>query len=265
MRQPCRPSHQTDFRHAFATCLPLLFSTIMTPPGTRRAEQQATTPEQLMPTGGATSAARGPAPNVTAAAVSSAYRRYAPVYDTVFGAVLEPGRKALAAAVAEEKPGSLLEIGVGTGLLLPQYPKEVAVTGIDLSAEMLEKARERANQMPDRSIQLLHSNAETLQFDDAAFDCVTIPYVLSVTPEPGRLLAEARRVCRRGGAIMVANHFSGSRAWWLLEKLVSPLAAKIGFSSEFRYDEQIVARGCQVERVQPVNLFGLSKLVVIRN
>ena len=237
----------------------------MTLPKTRHAQSHAATPDQLVSTGSGAAEADARPRAVTPDAVSSAYRRYAPVYDTVFGAVLEPGRKALAAAVADEQPGSLLEIGVGTGLLLPQYPKEVAVTGIDLSAEMLEKARERANQMPDRSIQLLHSNAETLQFDDAAFDCVTIPYVLSVTPEPGRLLAEARRVCRRGGAIMVANHFSGSRAWWLLEKLVSPLAAKIGFSSEFRYDEQIVARGCQVERVQPVNLFGLSKLVVIRN
>lgn len=237
----------------------------MTHPKTQRAQTQAATPDQFVSTGTGAAETNARPRTVTPDAVSSAYRRYAPVYDTVFGAVLEPGRKALAAAVAEEKPASLLEIGVGTGLLLPQYPKEVAVTGIDLSAEMLEKARERADQMPDRSIQLLHSNAETLQFDDAAFDCVTIPYVLSVTPEPGRLLAEARRVCRRGGAIMVANHFSGSRAWWLLEKLVSPLAAKIGFSSEFRYDEQILARGCQVERVQPVNLFGLSKLVVIRN
>ncbi len=238
----------------------------MTQPKTHhRAQTQAATPEQLVSTGSGAAEANPRPRAVTQDAVSSAYRRYAPVYDTVFGAVLEPGRKALAAAVAEEKPGSLLEIGVGTGLLLPQYPKDVAVTGIDLSAEMLEKARQRASQMPERSIQLLHSNAETLQFEDAAFDCVTIPYVLSVTPEPGRLLSEARRVCRRGGAIMVANHFSGSRAWWLLEKLVSPLAAKIGFSSEFRYDEQILARGCQVERVQPVNLFGLSKLVVIRN
>ena len=238
----------------------------MTQTRPRATSAHAATPEPRIALGSSagrsTSARNG---TVTQDAVSKAYGRYAPVYDMVFGAVLEPGRRALAAAVAREQPASLLEIGVGTGLLLPQYPKEVAVVGIDLSAEMLDKARQRADQMPDRSIRLLQSNAETLQFDDAAFDCVTIPYVLSVTPEPARLLAEARRVCRRGGAIMVANHFSGSRAWWLLEKMVSPLAARIGFSSEFRFDEQIVARGCQVERVEPVNLFGLSRLVVIRN
>lgn len=236
----------------------------MTPPKTRHAQTHAATPDQLVSTGSGATEAKARSRAVTQDAVSSAYRRYAPVYDTVFGAVLEPGRKALAAAVAEEKPGSLLEIGVGTGLLLPQYPKEVAVTGIDLSAEMLEKASERADQMPDRSIQLLHSNAETLQFDDTAFDCVTIPYVLSVTPDPDRLLREAMRVCRAGGAVFVLNHFSGSRSWWLLEQAARPLAARIGFKSEFSLQERVFDLGYEAEYVRSVNLFGLSRLIALR-
>ena len=203
--------------------------------------------------------------DITPAQVTTTYRHYAPVYDWVFGAVLEPGRRALAAAVSAEKPANLLEVGVGTGLLLPQYPAQTAITGIDLSPEMLEKAQQRANAMPERNIRLQHSNGETLGFPAASFDCVTIPYVLSVTPDPARLMAEALRVCKPGGSIYVVNHFSGSRSWWLLERVARPLAARIGFRSDFDFKKQMLDRGWQIESVRTVNLFGLSKLVLIRN
>ena len=89
--------------------------------------------------------------------------------------------------------------------------------------------------------------------------------MLSVTPDPVRLIAEAQRVCKPGGSIYVVNHFSGSRSWWLLEQVARPLAARIGFRSDFGYQEQMLDRGWQIESVRSVNLFGLSKLVLIRN
>ena len=201
---------------------------------------------------------------VTASAVGSAYRRYAPIYDWVFGAVLEHGRRVLACAVNAEHPATLLEVGVGTGLLLERYPAETKVTGVDISQEMLDRAAVRAKQMPERSIVLVRGNAETLDFPAESFDCVTLPYVMSVTPDPGRLLAEAMRVCKPGGTVCVMNHFSGSRTWWLLEQLVRPLAARIGFRSDFGLQQQIFDRGYQAESIQSANLFGLSRLVVIR-
>ena len=201
----------------------------------------------------------------TAGDVVDTYRRYAPLDDWVFGAVLEPGRRALAEAVRRENPATLLEVGVGTGLLLPQYPAEAKVTGIDLSQAMLDKAQQRAAQMPERDIRLLRSNGETLGFAANAFDCVTLPYVLSVTPDPARLIGEALRVCKPGGSIFVVNHFSGSRTWWLLERMVRPLAARIGFRSDFSLQEQILDHGWQIESIRTVNLFGLSRLIHIRN
>ncbi|MFC4729350.1 class I SAM-dependent methyltransferase [Coralloluteibacterium thermophilus] len=197
--------------------------------------------------------------------VIQTYDRYAPIYDRFFGAVLEPGRKRLAAAVARLQPETLLEVGVGSGLTLFQYPEKTRVVGVDISEGMLEHARRRADAMPERDITLRAMNAEAMDFPDASFDCVTVPYVLSVTPEPARLVAELRRVCRPGGTIMILNHFSGSRFWWLLERAVRSIAARIGFRSDFDYAEQILAHDWTVESVEPVNLMGLSKLVIIRN
>jgi len=193
------------------------------------------------------------------------YRFYAPIYDTLFGATLEPGRRALSETVHALKPGSILEMGVGTGLTLGRYPAAAHVVGVDISHEMLDLARRKISHLPERNIQLHAMNAETLDFPDDSFDCVTLPYVLSVTPDPSRLVAETRRVCRKDGFIVILNHFSGSPFWWLLERAVRPLADRIGFRSDFNFNEQILVHDWQVESVQAVNLLGLSKLIAIRN
>lgn len=202
---------------------------------------------------------------ISAENIASTYRRYAPLYDSVFGAVLEPGRRALAQAVVTLAPATLLEVGVGTGLMLGRYPSACAVVAVDLCPEMLAVAGQRAAQLRDRRIRLEVMNAESLDLPDASFDCVTVPYVLSVTPNPQRLVAEIRRVCKPGGSIIIVNHFSGSRFWWLLELLVRPLASRVGFRSEFSFAEHIARYDWQVCSVKPVNFFGLSKVVTITN
>lgn len=197
--------------------------------------------------------------------VVDTYRFYAPLYDRLFGAVLEPGRHALTDAVCTMRPNSVLEVGVGTGLTLERYPDSASIVGIDISHEMLDIARERADKLPGRSIHLAAMNAEAMDFPDACFDCIAIPYVLSVTPNPERLVAEIRRVCRKGGAILILNHFSGSRFWWFLERAVRSLANRIGFRSDFCFDEQILKYNWEILSVKKVNFLGLSRLVVIRN
>lgn len=193
------------------------------------------------------------------------YRAYAPVYDWLFGAVFEPGRQRLTAAVRKLQPRSLLEVGVGTGLTLEQYPAASSIIGIDLSQDMLAKARQRADDLPGRQIQLAVMDAESLDFQDDSFDCVTLPYVLSVTPNPDRLIREARRVCRPGGTIVILNHFSGSAVWWALERVFRSLAKRIGFRPDFRYADHILRHDWEVMSVQSVNLLGLSKFILIRN
>ncbi len=202
---------------------------------------------------------------VSEQAVIRTYRRYAPVYDRLFGAVLEPGRRALAAAISALAPRSLLEVGVGTGLTLARYPAATHVVGIDISAEMLHVAQERAAKLDRANVRLECMNAEAMAFEGGTFDCVVLPYVLSVTPDPSRLVREARRVCRRGGTILLLNHFSGSRVWSLLEAAVRPLAAKIGFRSDFDFEEHVRCHDWEIQSVCAVNLLGLSKLVTIRN
>jgi phosphatidylethanolamine/phosphatidyl-N-methylethanolamine N-methyltransferase len=198
--------------------------------------------------------------------VARTYDRYAPVYDRLFGHVFEPGRALMAQVACAHAPRRLLEVGVGTGLTLARYPRDTQVTGIDVSADMLQRARRRAAaELRGRDLRLEQVDAEHMPYADASFDCVTLPYVLSVTPNPARLVREVRRVCRPDGVIVVLNHFNGSGFWWLLERAARPLAARVGFRPDFCYREHVLAHDWQVLSVRSANLFGLSKVVELRN
>lgn len=202
---------------------------------------------------------------LSSARVMRTYRFYAPIYDRVFGAVLEPGRRALGRAVGGLRPPTLLEVGIGTGLTLRHYPEGTAVTGIDFSEEMIGLARRRLERLHGRRVELRQMDAEAMAFPDGAFDCVTLPYVLSVTPDPDRLCAEVRRVCRKGGTVFVLNHFSGSRRWWLMEQVLRAASQRIGFRADLSFEAQILGRDWRVRSVTAVNPGGLSRLVEIEN
>lgn len=202
---------------------------------------------------------------VSRAQVESSYRRYAPMYDLVFGAVLSPGRVAMAQLVARLAPERILEVGVGTGLTLGRYPAQARITGIDVSRDMLAAAQQRVSGKDAGRIDLRVMDAEAMDFADGTFDCVTLPYVLSVTPHPDRLVAEVRRVCRKGGHIVIVNHFSGQPPWRLLERLFRPLAGWLGFRSEFSLEHHVTRHGWKVLSVEPANLLALSRLIHIRN
>ena len=202
---------------------------------------------------------------VTRQAVERSYRTYAPVYDWVFGRSLGPGRVAMARLVCELAPPRILEVGVGTGLALASYPREAQVTGIDVSEEMLAVARRRVGAADAGRITLQRMDAEAMDFADASFDCVTLPYVLSVTPHPDRLVAEARRVCKPGGDIVIVNHFSGQRGWRWLERLAEPLSVRLGFRTRFDLDQHVHRHDWQVLSIEPTNVLSLSRLIHVRN
>jgi len=196
-------------------------------------------------------------------AVKAAYRRYARIYDAVFGPVLQPGRRALLERL-ELKPGDrVLEVGVGTGLSLPLYPRRVRITGIDVSREMLEKARARVKRRRLDNVEaLLEMDAEQMAFPDASFDKVVAMYVVSVVARPGRLLEELHRVCRPQGEIFIVNHFrSDNRFLGALEKALSGFSSQLGFHPDF--DLREVLTDYENGDVARVNLF--QKVVRLRN
>jgi phosphatidylethanolamine/phosphatidyl-N-methylethanolamine N-methyltransferase len=168
--------------------------------------------------------------------VASAYGRWAPVYDLVFGPVVRQGRRA-AIDVAERIGGRILEVGVGTGISLPGYAPANRVYGVDISEPMLEKARRRVNALNLDHVEAIEvMDAEKLDFPDNAFDVVVAQYVITSVPNPEKALDEFARVVRPGGEIVITTRVGAEQGLrGKIEKALMPVTSRLGFRTEFSF------------------------------
>ena len=199
-------------------------------------------------------------------AIRSAYRRWAPVYDNTFGRVAAEGRKH-AVEIINRGQGRVLEVGVGTGLSLPDYRRQLEIVGIDLSPDMLEKAHERVAEEDLTNVTSLHEmDASELKFPDGSFDTVVAMYVMTVVPDPEKVMRELARVCRPGGEVLLVNHFSAAEESMLgwVERRMAPFADKIGWRPVFDIDRVMVCEDLKLVEKRGLRPFGLFTMIRFR-
>jgi phosphatidylethanolamine/phosphatidyl-N-methylethanolamine N-methyltransferase len=169
--------------------------------------------------------------------VTKAYARWAPVYDLVFGAVFERGRHAAVAAAAQVG-GRLLEVGVGTGISLPLYSRDLKIFGVDISEPMLRKAHERVAEFNLTNVEGLQvMDAEHLDFPDASFNVIVAQYVITTVPNPEATLDEFARVLKPGGEIILVSRVGAEAGLRRsLEHWFQPAARKLGWRTEFSFE-----------------------------
>lgn len=208
----------------------------------------------------------GPASSLDTESILDAYRRWAGIYDTVFGGVSSWGRLK-AVGLVNRLPGrDVLEVGVGTGLALPHYTRDKRITGIDLSVEMLRKAKERTRREHLSHVHaLLEMDAEKTSFADASFDIAVAMFVASVVPNPKALLQEMRRLVRPGGNILFINHFAAEKGprWWL-ERAMAPASRALGWHPDFAMGAMFSPEDMAQIEAEPVRPLGLFTLVRLR-
>ena len=198
--------------------------------------------------------------------VAKAYARWAPYYDIVFGAVFDRGRRE-AIASAERIGGRILDVGVGTGLSLPDYNPVNRLIGIDISEPMLRKAQERISRQGLRHVQgLAVMDGEKLAFPDAAFDVVVAQYVITTVPNPEGALDEFARVLKSGGEIVLVNHIgaeAGLRRSF--EQMFAPVARRLGWRPEFPWGRLVewgkMRRDVRLVERRPMPPFGHFSLI----
>ena len=194
--------------------------------------------------------------------VERAYELYAPVYDFIFDWIFAPGRVAAVKHLDIQRGDSVLEVGIGTGLNLPLYPPACRLTGIDLSAEMLDKAVERVQTLAMPNVTLKVMDATSMDFADDEFDKAVATYTISAVPDPVAVLREMRRVVKPGGVLVTLNHFRSERrvVGWL-EDLVAPLCTRLGWKSNLALGPLLAAVGLEPEVIARANMFNGWRLV----
>ena len=170
------------------------------------------------------------------ATITKAYARWAPVYDLVFGKVFDQGRRSSIEA-AERIGGRVLEVGVGTGISLPDYSRNTRLVGIDISEPMLRKAQIRKRELKLDNVEALSvMDVGHLGFPDASFDVVVAQYVITAVPDPDAALDEFARVLKPGGEIILVNHISAeSGIRRAFELQFAPIARRLGWRPEFEW------------------------------
>ncbi len=197
--------------------------------------------------------------------VARVYENIAWFYDFTFGPALHPGRMQAIQRMGIKRGDRVLEVGVGTGINADLYPRDCAVTGIDLSAPMLEKARERVARKGIRNVRLVEMDAADIKFADSTFDIVYAPYLISVVPDPIAVVKEMRRVCRPGGRIVILNHFrSAGRIASTLERMIAPFTLYLGFKSDLDLPAFLVQADLQPISIEKVNVPRIWSLVTCR-
>ena len=194
--------------------------------------------------------------------VERVYEKLSRFYDVIYGPTLHPGRLVAIDRMKIRRGDRVLEVGVGTGINTSLYPRKCHVTGIDLSGSMLEKARERVAREELRNVRLFEMDAANMTFADESFDIVYAPYLVSVVPDPVRVAQEMRRVCKKGGRIVILNHFRSpnpilSRA----ERAISPFTVHIGFKSDLDLPAFLAQADLQPTSIEKVNIPRIWSLV----
>ncbi len=194
--------------------------------------------------------------------VERVYSSYASFYDHIFGKIFGESRESAVRSLEAQPEERILEVGVGTGIALPFYPRHCNVVGIDLSSRMLEIAKERQEAHGLENVALMQMDAGEMQFPDDSFDTVMAAYVVTAVPDYRKVVMEMVRVCRCGGRIVMLNHFSnGNKLIAAVERVISPLCTHIGFRTDLSLNTVLEGTSLQVLRKEKVNPLGLWNLV----
>ena len=196
---------------------------------------------------------------------SRLYYEFSLFYDLLFRRVFYPRIATVIRSLGIEPGARVLELGVGTGLSLDAYPSHCQVTGIDLAPDMLERAQDKVNRNGWRHVTLEQGDALALKCPDNSFDCVMAFHVVSVVPDPKRMVAEACRVCRPGGLLTVINHFRSQNPLQArMMRTIDPITRWLGWTT-LRLSDVLDDRTLHLERSWKTSPRSLFTIVVARN
>ncbi|MCZ6661079.1 MAG: methyltransferase domain-containing protein [bacterium] len=199
--------------------------------------------------------------------IKKTYSAWSNIYDYVFKWFFGPRQKHVVEAMNIRPGQRVLDVGVGTGLTLPIYPKDCEVVGIDLSGNMLAKARRKVEELALTHVNLLEMDAQQLSFADNSFDHVLATFVISVVPDPVRTISEMKRVLKPEGNLVIVNHFQNekNKVVGTLERWAAPACRFLGWRSDIKLSDLAETADLAIDNCYQINKIDLWHVVFATN
>ncbi len=198
--------------------------------------------------------------------VKDIYSRYSSFYDRIFSHFFFPRIRLGIDRSPIGKGDRIIEVGIGTGLSLPLYPSGCEIVGIDVTRKMLEKAQKKKAKQKLDHVDLFEMDAENMTFNDNSFDHAVAAFVVTVVPNPEKMVSEMKRVTKPGGSIVILNHFCSKNSFLhKIEDIFSPLCEKWGWRSDVTLD--LLSNHCnlQISQVLKKNKLDPWSIIIATN
>jgi ubiquinone/menaquinone biosynthesis C-methylase UbiE len=190
------------------------------------------------------------------------YSLLAPIYDLIVARPLLQARRRSLMSLPADMPGHVLLSGAGTGLDLPLLPPLHRYTALDFNAEMLHRAMTRSGGL---EIRFVLGDSMSLPFADACFEHVVLHLITAVVPEPQRCLAEAARVLKPGGSIILLDKFLRPHEPAWLRRMLNPLMRRVATRTDVIFEEVLrAAPELEMASDTPLLLGGWIRGIVLK-
>ena len=192
------------------------------------------------------------------------YRLWAPIYDSTINRLFLPGRRRALELLDLKRGEKVLLVGIGTGADLPLLPAGVDATGIDLSPEMLAKARLKLDRCP-ASVKLIQGDAQALLVDEGSFDAVILNLILSVIPDGNVCLRSALRALKPNGRVVIFDKFlpEGEKPS-LVRKFLNLFSTLFGTDINRRLSDLMKNCPCEITHDEPSIAGGMYRVILLQ-
>ncbi|MFQ5579714.1 MAG: class I SAM-dependent methyltransferase [Nitrospiria bacterium] len=194
------------------------------------------------------------------------YGTFSSLHDLVYGPLFHQSRRYAVNVLDAGEGERVLDVGVGTGLNLPHFPKSCQIVGIDFCAPMLARAKNRLARRQMTNVSLLRMDAMRMTFADNTFDSVFAGMLITTVSDPDQVISEIIRVCKPGGKIVMFNHFQNrNRFISAFEKVFSPVGKRLGFCPDLELGGILEGKPLMVTEKKSVKPLNLWKVVTCIN
>ncbi len=194
------------------------------------------------------------------------FSNWSKLYDIFFGSKIINKQREIAVNLLRLKENNkVLLIGIGTGEDLKFIPKDVKVTGIDITDEMLVIARSKGKNLGIMNLEIINMDGENLDFTDETFDAIVMNMILAVIPDGNKCLKEAERVLKHDGKIVIFDKFlDEDKKAGVLREVLNKITTNLGTDINRRFSE--IMRGTSLKIIEDREsiLKGMYRIILLQ-